>query len=149
MGAERCKGNGVLIDDSLVEGGNQVEQGEDAAFAEGVENLVDAGDGELSEGADGVQLLVVNGDADASVFLRYGDHGAGVGGGGALDQDVGQVLVEDGGRLFGEDGVDAVWAGGNRNGVWRHGNVEGDKGTGVEVGLGGGKYVLEIAEGVT
>ena len=40
---------------------NQVEKGENAAFAQGVQDLVDAGDGKLSEGADGVQLLVVDG----------------------------------------------------------------------------------------
>ena len=78
---------------------NQVEQGEGATFAQGVENLVDAGDGELSEGAGGVQLLVGNGDPDASVFFRYGDHVTEVGGGGVLDQAGGQVLVEDGVRL--------------------------------------------------
>ena len=49
-----------------------------AAFAQGVQDLVDAGDGKLTEGADGVQLLVVDGDSDASILFRNGDHGAGI-----------------------------------------------------------------------
>ena len=43
-----------------------------------IENLVDAGGGKLSEAADVVRLLVVDGDADTAVLLRDGDHGAGV-----------------------------------------------------------------------
>ena len=50
-----------------------------AAFAQGVQDLVDAGDGKLSEGADGVQRLVVDGYSDASILFRNGDHGAGIG----------------------------------------------------------------------
>ena len=39
--------------------GNQVEEGKHAPIAKGVEDLVDAGGGELSEGADGAQRIVV------------------------------------------------------------------------------------------
>ena len=76
-GAERRQWDGVLVDSDLVEGGDQVEKGKNVAFAQGVQDLVDAGDGKLSEGADGVQLLVVDGFSDASILLRNADHGAG------------------------------------------------------------------------
>ena len=62
----------------LVERGDQVEEGENAPFSQCIKDLVAAGDGKLSEGADGVQLLVVDGDADTAVLLRDGDHGAGI-----------------------------------------------------------------------
>ena len=55
-GAERRQWDGVLVNGDLVEGGDQVEKGENAAFAQGVQDLVDAGDGKLSEGADGCLL---------------------------------------------------------------------------------------------
>ena len=58
---KRRQCDGVLVNGDLVEGGDQVEKGENAAFAQGVQDLVDARDGKLSEGADGVQLLVVDG----------------------------------------------------------------------------------------
>ena len=60
-GTERRQWDGVLVDGELVEGGDQVKKGKNAAFAQGVQDLVDARDGKLSEGADGVQLLVVDG----------------------------------------------------------------------------------------
>ena len=43
------------------------------------------GDGKLSDGADGVQLLLV-GYSDASILFRSGVHGAGIGRSGVLDQ---------------------------------------------------------------
>ena len=51
------------------------EQGEDASFAQRVQDLVDAGDGGLSEGADDVELLLVNRDENASVFLTIATMG--------------------------------------------------------------------------
>ena len=146
--AERRQWDGVLVNGNLVEGGDQVENGENAAFAQGVQDLVDAGDGKLSEGADGVQLLVVDGDPDASILLGDGDHGAGVGRSGMLDQAGGQVLVKDGVRLFGEYGVYPVWTGGDRGAARGYGNLEGDKGAGTEVCLRCGEDVLELAEDV-
>ena len=77
-GAERRQWDGVLVDGDLVEGGDQVEKGKNAAFAQGVQDLVFPGDGKLSDGADGVQLLLV-GYSDASILFRSGDHGAGIG----------------------------------------------------------------------
>ena len=50
-------------------GGDEIDPGEDASFAQGVGGLVDVGDGKFSWGADGVQLLRIGGDADASIFL--------------------------------------------------------------------------------
>ena len=76
--AEGGEGNCILVDDNLVEGGAEVEQGEDPSFAQGVEDLVDAEDGGLSEGANGAQLLTIDGDAGASIFLGDDDHWAGV-----------------------------------------------------------------------
>ena len=67
VGAERRQGDGAFVGGYLVEGGDQVEQGKNTAFAQGVEDLIDAGVGELFEGADGVQLLIVDGDGEASI----------------------------------------------------------------------------------
>ena len=63
-----------------------------------------------------------------------------------LDQAGGQVLVEDGVRLFGEFGVYPVWTGGDRGAAQGYGNLEGDKGEGTEVGLRCGEDVLELAD---
>ena len=60
---EGGEGNGILVNGNLVEGGDGIEQGKDASFTQGIEDLVDAGDGELSERADGIQLLAIHGDA--------------------------------------------------------------------------------------
>lgn len=51
-----------------------------------------------------VQLLIVDGDADASILLSYGNHRpSGVWGGGMSDKAGGQVLIDDGIRLFSKD----------------------------------------------
>ena len=42
-----------------MEGGDEIEQGEDASFAQRVQDVVDVANGPLSEGADDVELLVV------------------------------------------------------------------------------------------
>ena len=57
---------------------HKVKQEEAASFAQRVEDLVDAEDGELGERAYGVELFVVHRDPNATFFLRYGDHGVGV-----------------------------------------------------------------------
>ena len=106
---KRGEGGGVHIDGDLVERGYWVEQGEHPSFSQGIEDLVDAGDGKLSEGADSVKLFVVDRNPDVAVFLRYRYHRAGVREGRMLDEASGQVLVEYGVGLFGKDGVDAVW----------------------------------------
>ena len=77
--AEHGEGNGIFIDGDLVERGYKVEQGEDESFSQGIEDLVDVGDGELSEGADRVKLIVVDRNTDAAIFaiaiigLEYGE----------------------------------------------------------------------------
>ena len=108
--AEGGEGNGILVDGSLVEGGNEVEREKYASFAQGAEDLIDAGGGELPEGAEGFQLLVVDGNAKASIILRDGDHWAGARGIGVLDETGGQELVEDSIRLLRDDRVQAMGA---------------------------------------
>lgn len=56
--AEDGEGKYLLADGNLVKGGDEVEQ-----------DLVDAGEGELSEGIDGVQLLITYDDAGVSILL--------------------------------------------------------------------------------
>ena len=75
--AKRRQRDGILVDGDLVERGDQVEEGENAPFSQKIEDLVDARDGELSEGARGIQLPRVDGDADTRP-VRVGDHGAGL-----------------------------------------------------------------------
>ena len=109
--AEGGEGNGILVDGNLVEGGDEVAQGKYASVAQGSNDLVNAGDGGLSEGPDGVQLLVVDGDADASILPGNGYHWAGVWRSGMPDEAGGQVLIDDGIGLFGQDWVYHVGAG--------------------------------------
>ena len=70
----------------------------------------------------GLSFFVVHRYPDISVFLRNGDHRAGVRGRGVLDQAGSQILVEHSAGLFGEDRVDAVRAGvygGHYPGGWK------------------------------
>ena len=93
-----------------MEGGDEVEQGKCASFTQGIEDLVDAGDGELSEGADGIQLLIIYGDADASILLGDGYHGAGIRRSRMLDETGGKRLVDDSIGFLGQDRVHPVGA---------------------------------------
>ena len=88
-----------------MERGYKVEQGEYASFSQGIEDLVDVGDGKLFKGADGVKLFVVDGNPDVAVFLRNRYHRAGVRGGRALDEASGQVSVEYGVGLLARMGL--------------------------------------------
>ena len=80
------------------------------SFAQGVEDLVDATGGKLSEGADGVQLLTID-YADDSIFLGDSYHWAGLWGSGMLDEAGGQVPVDDNIHLLGKDRVHPIGAG--------------------------------------
>ena len=146
--AEHDEGDGVLIGGDLVERGYQVEQEEDASFSQGIEDIVDAVDGELSEGADCVNLLVVGRNPDVAVFLRNRYHRAGVRGDRMLDEASGQVLVEYGVGLFDKDGVDAVWTGSEGCTIRRNGNLEQDEGAGAKVGFRCGENVREFSKDV-
>ena len=105
--AERGEGDGILVHGDLVERGYEVEQGDDASFSHGIEDLVDVGD-ELFEGADRVKLLIVGRNPNVAVFLRNHYHRAGVRRDRKLDEASGKVMVEYGVDLFGKNGVDAV-----------------------------------------
>ena len=54
---------------------HKVEQGEDASFAQRIEGLVDAGNGELGERAYGVELLVVHRDRTLPYFFSMATMG--------------------------------------------------------------------------
>ena len=95
----------------------------------------------MSEGADGVQLLVVDGDADASILPGDGCHGAGVWRSRMLDEDGGQALVDDGIGFLGQDRVHPEAVGGDGCTVRPDGNLEGDQDARAEVGLGRGEDV--------
>ena len=73
---EGGEGNAILVD-GLIWWKEETKSNREkhASFTQGVEDVVDAGDREWHEGADGVQLLVIG---DASVVLGDGDHWAGV-----------------------------------------------------------------------
>ena len=70
------EGYGVLVDCYVVERRHEVEQGENAPFAQRVEYFVNAGGGKPAKGADSIELLVVHRCSDSAVFLGDGDHGA-------------------------------------------------------------------------
>lgn len=86
----------------------RLNRGKVASFSQGIEDLVDARDGELSEGADWVELLVVDRNSDADIFVRNRYHRGGVRRSGVLDEVGRQVLVKHVVDLFSEDGVDAL-----------------------------------------
>lgn len=106
------EGNEFLVDGILVEGGDGVEQRKQACFAQGID-VVNTGNGGLSERADGVRLLTVDGDADIFIILEGVAHGAGAGISLVLDESGGQVVAEGGVCHLGDDWVDAARAGGN------------------------------------
>ena len=143
--AEGGERHGILVDGDLVERGDEVEQERDAPFAQGIEDLVNAGDGESSEGADGVQLLVVDGDVDASILLGGDNHWAGIWSSGMPDEAGGQILVDDGIGFFGQDWVHPAAAGGDGGAVRRDGDLEWYEGARAEVGVGRGEDVPEFA----
>lgn len=64
------------MEDHLVEQGSQTELGKYPAPAKGVQRIVDAENGELTGGANGVDLLAVDGNAGATVVLMDGDQGS-------------------------------------------------------------------------
>ena len=74
--ADHRQRDGVLADDDPVKQRDQVEERKNAPSSQGIEDLVDAGDGDLPEGADGVQVLVVDCHADTAVFFRDSNHQA-------------------------------------------------------------------------
>lgn len=67
--AERGEGDDALVDGDLVKGRHEVEQGEYKLFSQEIEDFVDARDEELSEGADGVELLRVDRSSNVSVLF--------------------------------------------------------------------------------
>ena len=111
-----------------MEVGDKVEQEEKSCLVQRVEDFVDAGGRELSEGADGVELLVVDSIAYASVFLRNRYYGARVRRGGVLDEPGRKVLVDDGIWRLAHARVRPVGAGGDRGAVRRHGDLERNQG---------------------
>ena len=121
---------------------------EKISFSQENEDLVYAGDGKLSEGANRVKLLVVDRNPDVAVFLRNRYHRAGVRGGRMLDEASGQVLGEYGVGLFGKDGFHAVWTGSDGCIIRRNGNLERAEGAGPKVGFGCGENVREFAKDV-
>ena len=116
-GAEGGEWYGVLVDNYLVERRHKVEQGKHAFFSQGIKDIVDAGDGELAQGADGVMLLVVHCYPGVAIILGNGDHGAGVRRGRVLNEACGQLFVKYSIGLLGEDRVDSVGAGKHRGAV--------------------------------
>ena len=93
-GAEGGELYDVLVDGYLVERRHKVEQGKFTPFSQEIKELFDAGDGELAQGADGVELLVVHRYPDVALLLGDGDHRPGVRRGRVLNEAYGQVLVE-------------------------------------------------------
>ena len=126
-GAEGGEWYGDLVDVYLVERRYKVEQGNFASFCQGIKDLVDAGDGELPQEDDGMELFVVHRYLDVAFLLEDGDHGAGVRRGRVLNKACGQVLVEHSIDLLGEDMVDPVGVGEHGGAVRGNGNLERNK----------------------
>lgn len=53
------EGDGVLVDGYVMERRYEVEQGEYVSFSQGIEDFVDAGDGNLFKRVDRLKLLVI------------------------------------------------------------------------------------------
>ena len=104
----------VLVDGDLMKGRDDVEQeGEGASFTQGIADPIDTGGGEPPEGADSVNLRVIDGDTGASTLVGDEFCGAGVWRSRMIDEAGGQEPVEDIIDLFGGDDVDAIWPGGD------------------------------------
>ena len=139
--AESSQGYGILIDGDLVERRHGIGQGEDATLSKGIEDLIDAGDEQLAQGADGAKPFVVHGFSNIAVFLGNGDHRAGVRRIGVLDQVGSQIFVEHSVGLLVKNRVDAVWAGKDGGAIRGDGNPERKKGARAEVGFRRGENI--------
>ena len=129
-----------------MEGGDKVVQEKTCVLYPKIRGLRRRGGLGVAREADGVQLLVIGGDA--SIFLRNGDHWAGVGRSRVLDEAGGQVMVDDSIRLLGKDRVHPVGAGGDGGAVRWDGDLERDQGARAEVGLGSGEDARQFAKNV-
>ena len=65
-----------------------------------------------------------------------------------LDKTSGQVMVEHGVDLSGEDGVNAVWSGSDEWAVRWDGNLERDEGAEANITFGFKEDIREIPKGV-
>ena len=90
----------------------------------------------MFEGADRVKLFVVGRNPGVAVLLWNRYYRAGVRSGRLLDEAIGQLLVEYGVGLFGNDGVDAVKTGSDGCTIQRNGTLERDDGAVAKVGFG-------------
>ena len=87
-------------------------------------------DGQLVEGADLFQFLVVNGDPNASRLLWDGHQRARIRGGRVLDQACREVLVQGGANFIGQDRVDPMRPESDRRATFRERNLERHQGAG-------------------
>ena len=113
--SERCKGCRILMRLQLMERGNQVKQGKPPFSAQGLYDFVHAGNCQLTELADLVELLEVHRDPHAAGRLRDDHQRARMWRCRVLNQSTHEVLV--GGRVhfFGRDRVHAMERGSDRS----------------------------------
>ena len=93
---------------------NQVEQGKHASFSRRVQDPVHARDGQLTEAADLVELLVFDGDPNASRLLQDDHPWARIWRGRVLDQACREVLVQGGVKFLGQNWADPMGPGRDR-----------------------------------
>lgn len=74
----------------------------------------------MAKVADFIELIVMDGDANATIFLWNNDKGAGEQRGRVLNEASSMVLVRDGFNRFGNNRIDVVRVGGDgRRAGWQ------------------------------
>ena len=76
-GVESSQEDSVRVDIELCEPREKFEYRKARTAAEGIKDLIDAGDRNLGGFSDLIQFLVINGDSNAAGFLRNAYEGAG------------------------------------------------------------------------
>ena len=97
----------VFLCTALVKRGDEVEEQKYSTGAKLVENLIDARDGEPAKDAEFVQLLENHREANATGFLRDGNHWARPGRCGVLDEAGGEEYIQNRVHLLCGRGIEA------------------------------------------
>ena len=147
--SERCKVCRILMRLQLMERGNQVKQGKPPFSAQGLYDFVHAGNCQLTELADLVELLEVHRDPHAAGRLRDDHQRARIWRSRVLDQSSCEVLVERRVHFLDQNRVDALGSESDRSAALLDRDLEGHQGARSKVRLRGGKHIGKFTEHIT
>ena len=121
---------------NLMKQRNQIEQGKYPSLTQGVQDLVHAGDGELAEGADLVEFLLVDEDPNAPRLIRDDHQRDRIRRGRVLCQACREVLVQGGVNFLRQNRVDPLGSGSKMRAAFPDRNLRRHQGVGTKIRLG-------------